>query len=63
MPCAWSGAGLIGGYTTFSTWMLESERLAVAGARGVAAANIVVSLLAGVGAVWLGRELGLALAA
>ncbi len=57
------GGGLIGGYTTFSTWMLESHKLAGGGRRSLAAANIVVSLLAGLGAVWLGRELGLALAA
>jgi fluoride exporter len=57
------GAGLIGGYTTFSTWMLDTQRLAEDGARTAAAANLVVSLLAGLGAVWLGRELGLALAA
>lgn len=42
------GTGLLGGYTTFSTWMYESRR-----AHGVA--NVVVSVVLGVGAVWLGR--------
>jgi CrcB protein len=55
------GGGLIGGYTTFSTWVFESHQRARGGARPLAAANIVVSLLAGLLAVWLGRELGMAL--
>lgn len=55
------GVGLAGGYTTFSAWMLESQRLAEAGQRAQAAANLVVSLALGLGAVWLGRELGMAL--
>ena len=51
-------AGLLGAYTTFSTWMLETERLAAGGRRRAAAANIAVSLALGLLAVWLGRELG-----
>ena len=62
-PLRLLGGGLIGGYTTFSTWVLESRALARSGARPLAAVNIVVSLLAGLLAVWLGRELGIALAA
>jgi CrcB protein len=42
------GTGLLGGYTTFSTWMYESRR-------SYAAINIIVSLVAGLLAVWLGR--------
>jgi CrcB protein len=50
--------GLLGGYTTFSTWMLESERLAGERRTPVGMTNIVASLLVGLLAVWLGRELG-----
>ena len=53
-----AGTGLLGAYTTFSTWMLETERLADRGARMAAVANIVVSVVAGVAAVALGRRLG-----
>lgn len=55
------GAGLLGAYTTFSTWMLETERLAAGGRRRAAAANVAVSLGLGLLAIWLGRELGRAL--
>jgi CrcB protein len=52
------GVGLVGGYTTFSTWMLESHRLAQE-RRGLAAVvNVVGSVVLGVLAVWLGRSLG-----
>jgi CrcB protein len=55
------GTGLVGAYTTFSTWALESHRLGEDGdlARGVA--NFAVSLVLGVSAAWLGRHLGAAL--
>ena len=66
------GGGLLGSYTTFSTWMLDSERLAdrvisPAGHRKrrptgdvtvALVANLVGSLLLGLGAVALGRALG-----
>jgi CrcB protein len=52
------GVGLIGGYTTFSTWMLESQRLAEGRRERAAAINIIGSVLLGVLAVWLGRSLG-----
>jgi len=51
------GTGLIGAYTTFSTWMLESHRLAEDGRRRAAVVNIVGSLVVGVPAAWLGRQL------
>jgi CrcB protein len=53
-----AGTGLLGSFTTFSTWMLESHRLGEDGRLRAGAANFLVSLLLGVGAAWLGRELG-----
>ncbi len=53
--------GLLGSYTTFSTWMFDSHRLARDGRRGAAARNLAASLGLGLLAVWLGRELGQAL--
>jgi fluoride exporter len=53
--------GLIGSYTTFSTWMLESQRLGEDGAGRAAIANIVVSVVAGLVAVAVGRAIGRAL--
>jgi len=55
------GTGLLGAYTTFSAWMLETERLVAGGRPRAAAANIAVSLALGLLAVWLGRELGAAI--
>ena len=52
------GAATLGSYTTFSTWMLESHRLAEDGQRWLLWANIGLSLVAGVGAAALGRLLG-----
>ena len=51
------GAGLLGGYTTFSTWMFESHRLGEDGALRASAANLLGSLVLGILAVWLGRTL------
>ena len=53
-----AGTAVIGSYTTFSTWMLESHRLAEDGRRRLLAANVVLSLLLGVGAAALGRLIG-----
>jgi CrcB protein len=50
--------GLLGSYTTFSTWVFDSHRLARDGRRGAAALNLAASLALGLLAVWLGRELG-----
>ena len=50
--------GLLGSYTTFSTWVLESHRLAEDGQGRVALLNLALSLAVGLGAVALGRALG-----
>jgi CrcB protein len=55
------GVGLLGGFTTFSTWMLQTHELGERGLSERALANVAVSLLAGLLAVWVGRELGVAL--
>ena len=53
--------GLLGAYTTFSTWVADSHRLWSEGRRGLAAANLAGSLVLGLAAVWLGRTAGLRL--
>jgi fluoride exporter len=55
------GGGLLGSYTTFSTWMLDSEGLVAGGRARALAANLAGSLLLGLAAVALGRALGRAL--
>lgn len=50
--------GLLGGYTTFSTLSLETYRLIEDGAWGLAAANALGSLAAGLVAVYVGVVLG-----
>jgi CrcB protein len=52
------GTGFLGSYTTFSTWMLETERLAEEGDGRLAAANVVLSLASGVAAAGVGWALG-----
>lgn len=56
-----AGTGLVGAFTTFSTWTLESHRLGEDGELGLGLANFAVSLLLGVAAAWAGRTLGAAL--
>lgn len=55
------GAGAIGSYTTFSTWMVETQRIGAAGKRRIALANLVLSIALGLGAAALGRAIGLRL--
>ena len=52
------GAGAIGSYTTFSTWMVETQRIDEAGKRQIAVANIVLSIILGLAGAALGRALG-----
>ncbi|MGY5884996.1 fluoride efflux transporter CrcB [Modestobacter lacusdianchii] len=55
------GTGVLGGYTTFSTFAVETVRLAEAGAWATAAGYVLASVLGGVlaaaGGVALGRRL------
>ncbi|HUB36567.1 MAG TPA: fluoride efflux transporter CrcB [Solirubrobacteraceae bacterium] len=52
------GTATIGSYSTFSTWMLETQRLAEDTEMGRAGLNLAVSLLAGFGAAALGHAIG-----
>jgi CrcB protein len=52
------GAGLLGSYTTFSGWIVQSHGLAGRGAGRGAALNVIGSLVAGLAAVAFGRLIG-----
>lgn len=56
-----AGTGFVGSYTTFSTWMLETERLGEERQLVAAFANIAVSVVLGLAAAWLGQSIGAAL--
>jgi CrcB protein len=60
-PYRLAGTGLVGAFTTFSTWALESHRLGEDGQLRLGALNFAVSLVIGVWAAWAGRHLGAAL--
>lgn len=53
-----AGTAAVGSYTTFSTWMLETQRLAEERQYRMVFANIVISLVLGVAAAALGRLIG-----
>jgi CrcB protein len=53
--------GLVGAFTTFSTWAFESHRLGEDGQLRLGTTNFVVSLVLGVAAAWAGRRVGTAL--
>jgi fluoride exporter len=53
-----AGTATLGSYTTFSTWMLESHRLAEEAEIPSAVINVLLSLAVGVGAAALGRTIG-----
>ncbi len=53
-----AGTAVIGSYTTFSTWMLESHRLGENARTWLLVTNIVLSLVLGVVAAALGRLIG-----
>jgi CrcB protein len=52
------GTGLIGAYTTFSTFTYDSFRLLGSDGIGAALTNILVSVVAGLGAAVAGLALG-----
>jgi fluoride exporter len=53
-----AGTAAIGAYTTFSTWMFETQRLGESRQVLALMANIVVSLVLGIAAAALGRLIG-----
>jgi len=53
-----AGTATIGSYTTFSTWMFESEREGEARRRVAILVNLLAGLALGLAALWLGRKLG-----
>jgi len=50
-----AGTAFVGSYTTFSTWMLETQRLSEERQVRNAVVNIVVSIVLGIGAVLFGQ--------
>ncbi len=56
-----AGTAFCGSYTTFSTWMFETQRLAEERQMWPAVINIVVSIALGLPAAWLGQTLGASL--
>lgn len=55
------GAATLGSYTTFSTWMLETDRSVEEGRMPAAVLNVILTLAAGLAAAELGRLIGAAL--
>lgn len=53
-----AGTAFVGAYTTFSTWMLETQRLGEERQTWAALANIVVSVVLGLAAALLGQWVG-----
>ncbi len=51
-------AGLLGAYTTFSTWSLETMRLLESGSYLLAVWNVFGSILAGLVGAWAGMACG-----
>lgn len=53
-----AGTATVGSYTTFSTWMYESQRLVEEGRLRSASVNVALSVGLGLGAAALGRLIG-----
>ena len=51
---AFAGTGVLGAYTTFSTFSVETDLLVKDGHIGTAVAYVAASLVAGIAAAWLG---------
>jgi fluoride exporter len=56
-----AGTAFLGSFTTFSTWMLETERLAEGGEGRLAVLNLAISVVAGLGSGIVGWLIGAAL--
>lgn len=56
------GTGLLGGYTTFSTWMVEAQRLGEDGEWALMSAYLLGSMAAGLAVTGLGWLIGAAIA-
>jgi CrcB protein len=52
------GSAAIGAYTTFSTWMFETQRLTEEGETARATGNVIISLALGLLAAVAGRAIG-----
>lgn len=55
---AFAAVGVLGAFTTFSTFEAETLALLHAGEAATAIGNVVLSLVAGLAAVWVGQALG-----
>ncbi len=55
-----AGTAVLGSFTTFSTWMVQTERMEAEGERGLAVANAAGSLVLGLAAAIAGWALGAA---
>jgi len=56
-----AGTAVLGSFTTFSTWMLETQRLGEEGDERLAVLNVAVSIAAGLVSVAAGWAVGAAL--
>lgn len=53
-----AGTAFVGAYTTFSTWMLETQRLGEERQVFNAATNVVLNVVLGIGAALFGQWIG-----
>jgi CrcB protein len=53
-----AGTAAVGSYTTFSTWVFETQRLDEERQHRAAVVNVVLSIVLGVAAAALGRAVG-----
>jgi CrcB protein len=53
-----AGTALVGAFTTFSTWVLESHRLGEDDELRHGVLNLAISLVLGLAAAWVGQQLG-----